>query len=951
MSLSIEAPKENGIIPTHAKQGSLSREFPAQSGGPMPFKKVLLLSLALVLPMNMKAAEISGRQRLSLDADWRFHLGPIAGSEVDNGYLIPSWRYLGPTKTKPTDEIPAGLNVNTTGSQWKTAANGQDVFNQSPGFAWYRTDLPNVPGPHRILHFSGVDDNGTVYVNGHKMLYHEGWNDSFDINLDSVWKDGGPNQLAVLVENTYAGGNIKETYLLTLGQEEKVPPVVLDETADKDWAAVHLPHDFVVEGTFDPKGDASHGFLPTNTGWYRKTFEIPAKAKGKSLWIDFDGIYRDSRVWLNGKPLGRHLSGYTSFRYDIKDAAIIGGKNILTVHVDARNSEGWWYEGGGIYRHVWLNIAEPLHVAPWGTYVTAKPQGNSANLALQTTLENKSDSFASFKLVSEIKDARGKTVLKLSTPVNLAKGNTKTITQRGHIPKANRWSLENPYLYRWVTLVEQGKKPVDQVETSFGVRSFRFDANKGFFLNDKPVKIKGTCNHQDFAGIGIAIPDRLFTYRLEKLKEMGSNAYRCSHNPPAPELLDACDRLGILVMDENRRLGDSEEILNQLESMVLRDRNHPSVFLWSICNEESVQGKAQGKARGLAMKNKILSLDKTRLVSCAMNYGWGPGGLSDIVDLQGFNYAIDMYDLYHAKHPKVPLYGSETASTVSTRGIYETDRTLGYVSAYDVNHTEWAYTAEAAWRPIAERPWMAGGFVWTGFDYRGEPTPYAWPCINSHFGILDMCGFPKDNFYYYQAWWSDKPVLHLFPHWNWKGKEGKQVDVWCHTNYDLVELFLNGKSQGKQETPKNGHLEWKVWYEPGVLTAKAYKKGVYMTETKVETTGEPASIRLTPYNGKLVADGEDATPITVEILDDQGRVVPTADNPVAFTVTGAGHIAGVANGDPSSHEPDKAGARKAFNGLCMAILQTEDGKTGDITLTATSPNLKSAAVTISSVPQ
>jgi beta-galactosidase len=343
----------------------------------------------------------------------------------------------------------------------------------------------------------------------------------------------------------------------------------------------------------------------------------------------------------------------------------------------------------------------------------------------------------------------------------------------------------------------------------------------------------------------------------------------------------------------------------------------------------------------------ILSLDKTRLITCAMNYGWEPGGLTDVVDLEGFNYNIEQYEPFRAKHPKVAMYGSETASTVSTRGIYETNRALGYVSAYDVNHTEWAYTAEGAWRPVAERPWMAGVFVWTGFDYRGEPTPYSWPCVNSHFGIIDMCGFPKDN-YYYQSWWGDKPVLHHFPHWNWKGKEGQQVDVWCHTNYDLVELFLNGKSQGKQETPRNGHLEWKVWYEPGTLTAKAYNKGVYVTETSVETTSEPVSIRLTPYAGKLKADGEDTTPVKVEILDAKGRLVQVADNLVSFSVTGAGHIAGVANGDPSSHEPDKGDKRQAFNGLCMVLVQTEDGKPGEITLTAQSPGLQGATLKLTS---
>lgn len=910
----------------------------------MPFRTLLLLLSFFPLPVTALSAGPQGRQRLNFDADWRFHLGPLPGCGIDDGWTIPSWRWLDAGKNKPLKESRAAAGVSSNGPEWKDAANGQDVFKNQPGFAWFKADLPDIPGPHRNLHFTAVDDNATVWVNGRKLAEHQGWNDPFDVPLDSAWKEGGPNQVTVLVENTYGGGYIKEANLQTLGAPEPLSPPAQGGFDDKSWRLLHLPHDFVVEGAFDPQGDGSHGFLPKNVGWYRKTFEVPASAEGKTLWIDFDGVYRDSRVWLNGRLLGRHASGYTGFRYDITDAVRYGGPNTLAVYADALSPEGWWYEGGGIYRHVWLSIADPLHVAPWGTYVTAVPKAGAAALTLQTTVENHSGNKASFTLVSEIRDAGGKTVLELSSPATLPPGARKTFIQKGRLPKARLWSLEDPALYRWTLRIEKGRRSLDSVETPFGVRSFRFDPRKGFFLNGKPVKIKGTCNHQDFAGVGVALPDRLFTYRLEKLKEMGSNAYRCSHNPPAPELLDACDRLGMLVMDENRRLGDSSEILSQVESMVLRDRNHPSVFLWSLCNEEALQGKAEGRRRGKALREKILSLDRTRLITCAMNYGWGAGGLSDVVDVQGFNYNIVQYEPFHAAHPRTPLYGSETASTVSDRGVYQTDPPKGYVSAYDVNHTEWAYSAESAWRPIAERPWMAGGFVWAGFDYRGEPTPYGWPCVNSHFGILDMCGFPKDNFYYYQARWGGKPVLHLFPHWNWKGKEGKQIDVWCQTNYDQVELFLNGKSLGWEETPPDGHVEWKVWYEPGVLTAKAYRKGVYAAEASVETTGEPFSLRLEPYAAELKADGEDTTPVAVEILDGKGRVVPTAGAEVAFQVSGAGHISGVANGDPSSHEPDKAAKRRAFNGKCMVLVQTEDGKPGEITLTARAAGLQGASV-------
>lgn len=913
----------------------------------MRFKILLgvLLMAASLSPKNAKAQSL-GRERLNFDADWRFYRGEIKGSTVDNGLILYGWRYIVVGKDKPTDEGPAAANFKPS-SSWKTAKNGEDVFNRTPGFAWFCNDLPDIPGPQRVLHFTAVDDNATVWVNGTKLIHHEGWNDPFQVPLDKVWKEGGPNRVTVLVHNLHAPGYIKEATLLTVGRKESVPPVAEADFDDKAWRTVRLPHDFVVEGTFAQKEDTSHGFLPKDIGWYRKTFEVPASDKGKSLWIDFDGVYRDSRVWLNGTLLGRHRSGYTSFRYDITDTVNYGGENQLTVHVDCRTSEGWWYEGGGIYRHVWLNKADPLHVEPWGVYVVSTPKGKQADVTVQTTLVNASDNPASGTLVSEVRDMKGRTVLKLSSPASLPKNGKKTLTQKGRIASAALWDLDSPNLYRLVTRVERGGKILDGLETKFGVRSVRFDKDKGLFLNGKPVKIKGTCNHQDHAGVGVAIPDRLFTYRLERLKEMGSNSYRCSHNPPAAELLDECDRLGILVEDENRKLGDSPEVLDQLESMVLRDRNHPSVILWSICNEESLQGTKEGRSRGEAMKKKILGLDKTRLVTAAMNYGWGGEGLSNLLDLQGINYAIDQYDAYRASHPQQPMIGSETASTVSTRGEYATSREKGYVSAYDVNHTSWSTTAEVAWRTIAERPWMAGAYVWTGFDYRGEPTPYGWPCVNSHFGILDVCGFPKDNFYYYQAQWSGKPVLHLFPHWNWSEKMDRQVDVWVHTNYDQVQLFLNDENLGIKETPKHGHLEWKVWYKPGTLTAKALKNGKVVAETKVETVGEPSQIKLEPYQEAMTAGVGDAMPVNVSILDKEGRLVPDAANEVSFKVAGPGFVSGVGNGDPSCHEPDKAEKRSAFHGLCQVIVQAGD-EPGTIELTASSKGLKAATITLKS---
>jgi beta-galactosidase len=467
------------------------------------------------------------------------------------------------------------------------------------------------------------------------------------------------------------------------------------------------------------------------------------------------------------------------------------------------------------------------------------------------------------------------------------------------------WSPESPKLYTLITTVRWGEAVVDQTRTEFGIRTVAFDPEKGFLLNGAPYELKGTCNHQDHAGVGAAVPDRVQDFRITRLKEMGCNAYRSSHNPPTPELLDACDHLGMLVMDENRLLGSDTANLGRLEGLVLRDRNHASVVVWSIANEEGVQTTPTGGRIGETMQNMIHQLDPTRLVTMAANVGNNFGGINAIIDVRGWNYHIgkDMDD-YHAAHPSQPNVGTEQASTVCTRGIYANDKERGYVSAYDDNAPPWAHTTETWYKFFAARPWLSGGFAWTGFDYRGEPTPYSWPCINSHFGIVDTCGFPKDNFFYYKAWWTERPVLHVLPHWNWAGKEGQEIDVRCFSNGDEVELFLNGQSQGKQPIAKNSHARWKVKYAPGTLLGKAFKQGQLLVEDKIETVGAPAGLLLTPDREGLSADGEDVSLVTVAVVDAQSRVFPIASNLVEFELSGPGRILGVGNGDPSCHEPD-----------------------------------------------
>ena len=734
---------------------------------------------------------------------------------------------------------------------------------------------------------------------------------------------------------------------------------------DSSWQKVNVPHDYIVDGTFDPKADEAHGYLPVEPGWYRKEISIPAADQGRRLWLEFDGVYRDSQMWLNGHFLGRHVSGYTGFRYDISGIAQPGTNNLLVVRVDPTDFEGWWYEGGGVYRHVRLISVAPVHVAPCGVHVVARvddpADGTRADARLQitTTVANDAETADRATVISEVINADGAVVATRRTTHRVGANGAFDFEQSLALPGAQLWSCEHPNLYQLRTTIQVDGETADQTTTGLGVRTIRFDANRGFLLNGQPVKIKGTCNHQDFAGVGVALPDRLYEWRVQKLKEMGANAMRLSHNEMAPELLDACDRLGMLVMAENRHLDDSPEILGQLENLVRRDRNHPSVVIWSISNEEKEQGSKLGARQGRAMVKLIRQLDGTRPVTAAMNNGIGHG-LTGVIDVQGFNYHPDTYDRVHREFPEKPLIATEIAAAVGTRGCYEhqpfsvpkdTARYEGdpagcRVSAYDVNAPDWAETAEQAWQAVAGRPWMAGGFVWSGFDYRGEPTPFAWPAVSSQYAIMDTCGFPKDIYYYYQSWWTDKPVLHIFPHWNWPGREGQEIDVWCYSNCKQVELFLNGHSLGKKATPPLSHLEWKVKYEPGTLSAKGYDNGGNVTaETVVATTGEPATVVLEPDQMVLTADGADISLVKVKIVDAQGRTVPVATNAVTFSVTGPGHLLGLGNGDPTCHELDKGNKRSAFNGLCLAIIQSSRTP-GAITIQADSPGLKSAVATL-----
>jgi beta-galactosidase len=687
--------------------------------------------------------------------------------------------------------------------------------------------------------------------------------------------------------------------------------------SDASWRKVDLPHDWVVELPFDKAADTSHGFKPVGEGypqnsiaWYRRSFDLPAADAGKRLWLEFDGVYRDATIIVNGWFVAHHEGGYNSFRCDITNVANCGGGNVIAVRVDASQAEGWFYEGAGIYRHVWLVKTGPLAVAPDGMFIFSQFKDNvpkgPAEVHVQTRLVNTGVPVDA-TVTSEIFGPDGSALGRLTQDVHAPTGPAfAQLDQKAAVDSPKLWSPESPSLYRVVTTVTSGGRAVDRVETTFGIRTVGFDANKGYLLNGEPYTLKGTSNHQDHAGVGSALPDGLQYYRIARLKEMGCNAYRTAHNPPTPELLDACDRLGMIVMDENRQLGSDARHIAFLEEQIIRDRNHASVGIWSLGNEEfDVQGTQAGKRVVATMQDVVRRLDSTRPITCNAAVGDEYPGINEVIQVRGWSYHVgkDM-DAYHAEHPLQPNVGSEQGSTVSTRGIYANDPERGYVSAYDDNAPEWAQTAETWVTFFGPRPWLSGGFVWTGFDYRGEPTPYSWPCVNSHFGIMDTCGFPKDNFWYYQAWWTEAPMLHVLPHWNWAGREGQAIDVRAESNCDEVELFLNGKSVGRQPMKRYSEIKWSVPYAPGVLSAVAYKGGKVAAQTKVETTGAPASVQLRPYGTEISADGASVAVFMVSVADAQGRVVPTAGNGISFEIEGPGKIIGVGNGDPSSHEPD-----------------------------------------------
>lgn len=755
---------------------------------------------------------------------------------------------------------------------------------------------------------------------------------------------------------------------------------------DSKWRSLQLPHDWSIGLPFDstsPTGNGG-GALRGGLGWYRKTFTIPVTEKNKRCFIDFDGIYMNSEVFMNGHSLGVRPNGYISFRYDLTPYLRYGAeKNILVVKVDnSVQPNSRWYSGSGIYRNVWISFLNPVHVAHWGTYITTPSiSGEKASVRLETKISNESGADTKYVLQTIIIDPSGKKLLIKDQQSIAKKEEESNIITELAIAGPSLWSVEKPVLYQAVMNVLVNGKIVDTYQTPFGIRYFRFDADKGFFLNDQHLKIRGVCMHHDLGCLGTAINKRALQRQLEILKGMGVNAIRTSHNPPSPELLELSDEMGFLIMDEafdmwarpktkyDYHLYWNDWHKKDLEDQLLRDRNHPSVFMWSVGNEIPEQWAKDGDTSGKTILRELIgivkSIDGTRPTVTA-NDQTGTGnqllqaGLADVI---GYNYHQKDWDSVFYRWGKKPFIVTESVSALQTRGHYDMPSdsirrwpvrwdlpfTTGNddltCSAYDNCSAPWGSTHEETMSVFENNDHISGMFIWTGFDYIGEPTPYPWPARSSYFGIVDLAGFPKDVYYMYKSMWTDKPVLHIFPHWNWK--KGDTVDVWgYYNNADEVELFLNGKSLGvRKKTADDFHVMWRVIYEPGVLKAVSKKEGKIVLTKEIKTAGKPAKILLKADRARIKADGNDLSFVTVTIVDKDGNKVPDAGNLVQFTVTGEGTIAGVDNGSETSMESFKADHRKAFNGLCLAVLKT-NGKKGTITLKASSANLQGASLAI-----
>lgn len=760
-------------------------------------------------------------------------------------------------------------------------------------------------------------------------------------NLDKDWRFHF-GDVAAVGANTHS-----DSYALAKAGGASGPAAKSGYDTDGDgWRAVDLPHDYFSETDFAPENLLSHGYKTRGNAWYRKTFRVDEENRGKAMTLVFEGMSVEATVYLNGSIIGRSFSAYTELVIDVTDRLYFGDEiNTLAVRIGGFATEGWWYEGAGIYRHVMLYAKSPLHIENNGLWV--KPQlipgtDNDWCVTLETTLANTAYKPADCTIRAAI--YHGETLITQSVSdraICPADGKT-AVTQTLLVHNPERWDVDAPNLYRMAVEVCADGNMIDSENTRFGFRTIAADPERGFLLNGRPLKLKGTCNHQDHAGVGVAVPDSIQYYRIRRLKEMGTNAYRSSHNLPTKAVLDACDEYGLVVMDENRRFESSPEVLGYVETMVRRDRNHPSVVFYSLFNEEPLQSSPEGRRIYKRMRALVDRLDDTRLVTGAINDTLRPEGTGLEMDITGINYNIGGIASIHERFPHQPIIGSENNSAVTTRGCYRTDREAHILANYDEEVVPWGQSIKETWDFVRRHDYMAGIFIWTGFDYRGEPTPFTWPSCSSQFGIMDTCGFAKESFYQNQACFTDEPMLHLFPHWNWHEEE--TIRVMTATNCDEVELFVNGVSFGKKPSDVCAPCEWSVPFVPGSITAKGYKDGCLVCTDTRETTGQPVGVVIEPDRDWIGNDGEDVVPLKIYVADEAGRMVPTAGNHITFTVEGDGRIIGVGNGDPNSHESDKKPERHLYCGLCQALVEANVGAKR-LTVTASAAGLHSASFT------
>ena len=781
------------------------------------------------------------------------------------------------------------------------------------------------------------------------------------IRLDDGWKFAFGN--AADPKKDFGCGTEYFNYLTKANSIHNEGPYVANFN-DSTWQEVKVPHDWVTILPYADVASHSHGYKTvgykypeTSVGWYRKTINIPANDLGKHIALKFDGIFRNARVWFNGFYMGTEPSGYATQVYDVTEYVNYGGDNLICVRADATLEEGWFYEGAGIYRDAWLLKSAAVSVAPFGTFVYAdlKQPYDKVTIYVETEVNNHSLTTQQCEVSHRLLDADGREVAKSESSTIMLRAkqtlNTQLLTLNLSAP--HLWSPADPYLYKVETTVKVDGCVTDVYETTTGIRDIEFDADRGFLLNGQPLKLKGVNLHQDHAGVGAAIPDALQAWRIKQLKKMGCNAYRASHNPMTPALLDICDREGILVIDENRLTGINEEHLRLLERMIKRDRNHPSVILWSNGNEEwGMENTIQGTRIAAAMREYTHLLDPTRHSTIA-----NAGGREMVkgLDVVGFNYIVQNdVDNQKKNNPTWKIVGTEETTGCGTRGWYFKDEKYPgrMVSLNRTMEQNYENIIERGWKFYDERPWAAGLFYWTGFDYRGEPNPLSYPAHDSEFGILDYCGFPKDEAYYLKSWWTDEPVLHIFPHWNLQGHEGEEVEVWAYSNCDEVELTVNGKKLGRQPMPRNGHLKWKAVYQPGRVEATGYKNGKRILTKTIETTKAAAKVVLKADRHQIAADGQDMAIVNIELHDQKGRFVPNACPVLTFCLEGDASIIGCGNGDPSylgSDHPDKQPCHTfsipAFNGRAQVLIQS--GKLpSTVTLKCTADGLKYGLLTI-----